>query len=362
MLNNQVFVLHLFRNKGILYLANNKKKKSLFGFEWDDNDGLFEFLKKVKQEIGQKPVRILLDDQICYFLRLSVNSEFENDRQKILAKVSEHIPEELNEDDWDFKKVGQNRDKTEVVVFAPVKVFYEYFKEFARQLEIKINALEPVKAAEQRNKDPVLALAQKQDLFGPDKDVLNLPNDLIQESESGAAEKPSNIQADGLKANFGNNTFVLAMVIIGLILLAGGGLFFYFSQQNSSDIKSPAIDADDAVDLPLQVSPTPTAVPTINPNLDRAGVLIQVLNGSGVANLAGQVKITLENLGYKNVKIGNADSFDYQLSLIQVKEESKDYAWLLRKDLGKDYQFEPEDEILPDSSPYDLVVIIGAQN
>lgn len=149
-------------------------------------------------------------------------------------------------------------------------------------------------------------------------------------------------------------------IIVPTALLVGalaGGLITYFSGLSSLEGNSV---------------PTPTSVATEMPKVDeeveeeketdefdRSAVKLQVLNGSGVAGLAGKAKTMLEGLGYKSVAVGNASTSDFTDTVISVKASKKELLDFLVKDLSKDYQVSDETETLSASSAYDFVITLG---
>ena len=80
-------------------------------------------------------------------------------------------------------------------------------------------------------------------------------------------------------------------------------------------------------------SPTPLAIATPVPVFERKDFKIQVLNGSGVAGLAGKAKDKLEALGYPEVTVGNADSKDYTETEVSIKKSKSDFIAEIKKDL-----------------------------
>lgn len=87
---------------------------------------------------------------------------------------------------------------------------------------------------------------------------------------------------------------------------------------------------------------TTTPRPTTNPvdsasGLDRSDLSVVVLNGSGKAGAASQLRDTLISLGYDVTSIGNADTQDYEKTVIETNESTKKYIDLLKKDLSNNY-------------------------
>lgn len=90
---------------------------------------------------------------------------------------------------------------------------------------------------------------------------------------------------------------------------------------------------------PAKGTPTPTSTSTTDKasGLDRADLTVAIQNGSGVAGAATKMSDALKKLGYDVVSSGNADNFEYENTVIQVKSTKKAFADLLKKDLSGDY-------------------------
>lgn len=82
---------------------------------------------------------------------------------------------------------------------------------------------------------------------------------------------------------------------------------------------------------------------------------VQVLNGAGVADLAQKAASQLRNRGLDVVAIGNADSHDYEETLVLVRRGSKAVARQVRDALGHGTVLEQRDETLL----VDVTVILG---
>jgi hypothetical protein len=115
-------------------------------------------------------------------------------------------------------------------------------------------------------------------------------------------------------------------------------------------------------------TPTPTPVPTVTPTpeptatptpaFEKDELNIKVLNGVGTAGLAGDVKTVLQNTGYGEILTGNADTFDYEVTEIQVKEEYEQAGELLKKDLADNIS-DPEITTLNEDEAADVIIIVG---
>lgn len=84
---------------------------------------------------------------------------------------------------------------------------------------------------------------------------------------------------------------------------------------------------------------------------------VEVLNGAGKKGLATNVAKTLEQNGFRVVKVSNADSFSYSKSLIIFNPESQEGAQEIAHILGTADMKPAENQKKPSSS--DIVVIVG---
>ncbi|MBI4079287.1 MAG: LytR C-terminal domain-containing protein [Candidatus Levybacteria bacterium] len=113
-------------------------------------------------------------------------------------------------------------------------------------------------------------------------------------------------------------------------------------------------------------TPPPAGGPTTNPvdkatGLDRSLLSVEVQNGSGKAGAASAVSDLLKGLGYKVTSVGNADSFDYENTVIQVASGKSTYLDLLKKDLSVSYTIGTASATLTASTSADAVVIVGKE-
>lgn len=105
-------------------------------------------------------------------------------------------------------------------------------------------------------------------------------------------------------------------------------------------------------------TPVPTVTPSPTPELAREDIRIRVLNGSGTAGKATDVRDILRDAGYSDILTGNADSFDYEQTEIQIKEESEIYFGTLQTDLSEYVEIN-ESTTLDEDDAADVVIIIG---
>lgn len=112
--------------------------------------------------------------------------------------------------------------------------------------------------------------------------------------------------------------------------------------------------------LTKSVTPTPTSTPTPTPTpaFKKEDVKIKILNGSGTPGKAAEVKDILADKGYGEILTDNADNFDYETTILQVKKNRRQAISWIKTDL-KNYLTDIKTESLEDDQAADVVLIIG---
>lgn len=165
----------------------------------------------------------------------------------------------------------------------------------------------------------------------------------------------------GEKKPFPKLPFKLALIFIGSFLLAFGVLLA-FSKMNLGKMSfaMPAIPfmtkaTPSPAPEPTKAAPTPTKTPEI----DRTAVRVKVLNGSGISGKASVVKTALNAKGYEEILTGNADTFDYDVTEIQIKKaRTAELKPVIQKDL-EDNVDKPTFTELAEAEAADIVIIVG---
>lgn len=164
---------------------------------------------------------------------------------------------------------------------------------------------------------------------------------------------------------------ILFAVIIGAAIFAGN---YFLSGKATKAVPTPTVTmtpTDTPIPTPtasLSATPTPssktTPTPTdkVSPTTSSSKTLqIEVLNGSGTPGLAGKVASFLRSNGYGITSTGNADTFDYTKTTIQIKKSKNQFSAQLRKDLSASYTVDPTIQTLAESATPDAIVIVGAE-
>ncbi|HRN70393.1 MAG TPA: LytR C-terminal domain-containing protein [Candidatus Woesebacteria bacterium] len=146
------------------------------------------------------------------------------------------------------------------------------------------------------------------------------------------------------------------------------GILYGLSRVNWNNIQGFNMPSLAGISIPGMNQPTPTPVleptippptPTPTPSILREDINVKVLNGSGIAGKASDVKAFFQEKGYGEILTGNADAFDYETTVIQIKEDGDP---AIRKYVEEDIASEvssPEFEILDEGEAADVMVIVG---
>ncbi len=146
-------------------------------------------------------------------------------------------------------------------------------------------------------------------------------------------------------------TWMLLAFVLGLVAGGVGGFVLAKIQNSRTKSDQPVVEK--------VVTPTPSPSSAVLVQTDRADLKVQVLNGSGVKGEAAAAKEYLEGLGYKDVKVGNADA-DAGLTVVEFKKSASKYVDTLTNDLTKKYKLGPNVN-LDEDAEFDVIITLGAE-
>jgi hypothetical protein len=116
-------------------------------------------------------------------------------------------------------------------------------------------------------------------------------------------------------------SFLTVFIVILILALLGGGAWYILSSPKKSEGTIPSGGGlrapQDSVDN-SQPSPTPTPTPI---DINKSEVKIELLNGTGIPGEASLVQSELEELGYDNIEVGNADDQDNDETVVTFSSE-----------------------------------------
>jgi len=324
-------------------------------------DNLETVLRKIIKQENQKMARVLLDDTLGYLWDLEVPLTEKDEKNYIVQKIAAKLPEVLENQDWNFKEVGQTKEAKIIRVFAPARNIWKLFTLNCLKVGLTVEAVETVSLALERNKDPVVGLATKTDVLEKREEktevLENKPVKLTVEVVGGEGEKTvveptARVEEVPAKKKFKiDKTFVL--IILGMALLTAlilGGVLVYHSSLNQSGLAGKPTPT---------VWPTPTAEISPTPSLKISDLQIKILNGSGIAGEAGVVKKYLEDLGYQNITTGNADSFNYKGMELAIKKGKEELKSQLTQDLSKKFTLTETLKTVESTNENDVIIIVG---
>lgn len=146
------------------------------------------------------------------------------------------------------------------------------------------------------------------------------------------------------------------------------GILYALSQVKWGDMKAFQFPSFSNISIPGMTQPTPTPVleptmapptPTPTPSVTREEVRLKVLNGSGISGKATEVKNFFQEKGYGEILTGNADAFDYETTVVQIKEDAEpSIREYIEEDIASQVDA-PEFETLDEAEAADVVIIVG---
>lgn len=148
--------------------------------------------------------------------------------------------------------------------------------------------------------------------------------------------------------------FFIAFPTAIIVAALTGGILYYNNNKT----------AEEAPTLAPAATATPTAEPeeTASPSaeLSRSDLSVQILNGIGEAGVATTAQTLLEDLGYEDISTANAATYDFEETVISIKEDKEDYLDMIIEDLEDSYTIADDTETLDEDSDYDVTITVGS--
>jgi hypothetical protein len=165
------------------------------------------------------------------------------------------------------------------------------------------------------------------------------------------------------KSKPGLGFIILIIIVAAFVALLTGALYVYFSGVKPAE-------PQEATPLPTQLVATPepatngapnaSPAPSIAP-MKLASYKVSVLNGSGKPGEASKVKALLEKQGFKVGQTGNANTFDFTDTIIQIKSlVPADVVTKAQDAIGGAYSVKMGDQ-LTDKNTFDIIVTVGSK-
>ena len=366
-ISKKIFIIYITRTlvRGFIVSEgkNPKVKSETNSISWQPgslNKAFAIILKTMKKSIA----RILISDDISYITRINLPARRSGKtlRVDIANTISQIIPESLDNDEWDFKIEKQDTNTITVIVFAPLKGIFEEISRAAQKSQLTVVSIEPESIARRRNANPLFGLALKTTLEGSDEEILNLiprrPENLadVPNKKMRYYPAPQEIKQKEKKKNHW-----LAIVILICIVGVAAILYWHFFLRKTEKIYSVKQTPDE---IPTQ-APTPqeTEEPTQIPEeVDRSSYRIQVLNGTGVPGASTETATILRDEGFTTIETGNADSYDYTDTILQVKDTVPESIKTDLTDILNRIYTVSDEVSLTEDQTYDVLIIVGEKS
>lgn len=202
----------------------------------------------------------------------------------------------------------------------------------------------------QQSQDARLGIALQESVGSTMDTTVNAPRESI------------NIPPQNLEPQKKSKLWIILVVIIIIFAAVGGALYYFRTKAVKEITKEEKPSTSTSQPSPTQ-SPIPSKFPTASESsslkADLSKYKIQVLNGSGIKGEASKVKDFLEEEKFVVKDIDNADTSNYEKTVIKAKKDvPKEYLDELKSVLGKTYVLDTEEE-LRESASVDVIIIIG---
>lgn len=164
---------------------------------------------------------------------------------------------------------------------------------------------------------------------------------------------------DDFEPEKGGHLFRVLLIFITALLAGGVAVagFLYVSQKKPQKVPAPHELPTPAV----TIMPTePVASSSATGTVDVSSLSVQILNGSGIAGEASRVRDDLKKVGFTNFSLGNADSYDFTDTQVQVKENADAGLFKTIQEALSNYTTVEKDPLLK-TNTYDVVITVGKQ-
>lgn len=166
------------------------------------------------------------------------------------------------------------------------------------------------------------------------------------------------VTRSGKKGGKKRTIFRLFILIVVIALLAGGAWYVLSSPEQNGESLIPGSGLNRPQNEVENTIPTPTATPA-PVDVDRSEIRIELLNGTGIPGEAGLVQSELEELGYENIDVGNADDQDNEGTIVTFSSElPQSFMEEFIEDL-EDIYTEVESNTTSTLEDYDIRIVAG---
>lgn len=391
----------------VIYLTKNKFW--IEGNEYLIGQDLEKAFAEVVENLKLRSVRIVLGDDLSYVVGFKIELA-KKERAEILRIAQSLMPIDLTTDNFDWKEKELKNGEIWVQAVAMERMYLESLSRTTQRLGLKVDLVIPIGVLLARVQDDedirIITYAGQENLtivdiggvtesvFGRGdleqarkyvKNKWGLKSEIKEISIS--AENFSLEEAVAKEKTKGQDSEVLSIkllenieaepiplvgptigkilpnteneqekvswgwvwVLVGILLSIGIGVAVWWMWNgNPRDIGS--VQSETVTVPTIEATPTETKI-------DLSKYKIQVLNGSGIAGLAGQIRDSLVTAGFQDVDVGNAP--ETLMTTIRVRGDVPDEVTLATLAQIKDYEIGEKTTLTTDSK-YDLVIVVGS--
>jgi flagellar basal body-associated protein FliL len=168
------------------------------------------------------------------------------------------------------------------------------------------------------------------------------------------------------KSHGTNGVYIIIIIILMIVFICSLNSLFsptaISSNPKQSVNSTPSVNGDNTNTNPVLESSAQadnssnSSHTDTKTNTNKSNVNIEILNGSGTANTASEVKSYLEQKGYKIANIGTANNI-YSSTVIYYKNDSSLLASELAENLS---QYQTSTQENPElTGEYDILIVVG---
>ncbi len=178
--SHRIYVLYIkgkFVELASVQVSNNPKILKHYKAEYDESN-FSDALNLLLQKIKTNSVYLLLGEEFAYVVDFSIPLHIQGSEERnfVYRRLMESVPDTFDDNDWDYKETVSGKDEKEVVAFALVKEQYNRINDVLKKTSLKVITIEPDEISVTRNKNPIIGIALKNDIYGNDNVSLTLNN------------------------------------------------------------------------------------------------------------------------------------------------------------------------------------------
>lgn len=252
------------------------------------------------------------------------------------------------------------RNKNKLRMLAANRNLYEKALEVLQMNNIEVISVAPVSVFPNRTDDQEFTMQDAKKITR-EKRILQRYNFLQSKDSPPTDKEVTDTKEEPEEGEVGGKSMRSQYVLLALsVIILAGGIGYFLLWSNT--ISNPWFKTSKST----QPKPTTAAVPSVTskpgptaePLMDKSGIKIEILNGSGIEGQAGKISSLLQEVGFSNVTTGNIDDFDQRTTITYKKTVLKDILTDITDAMKNDFP-DPTLQVASQSSEYDVVITTG---